>query len=196
VELLNSVELPRADALLSSYPHELSGGMKQRAFIAMAISCGPSLLLADEPTTALDVTVQRQILELLRTLSRELTMAILFISHDLAVVQAIAEWVSVIYAGRILETAKAEDLFADPVQPYTQALFDAIPDRTRRGERLRAIPGRVPDAANAPAGCPFHPRCPLSEPICRQVMPKQLEYGPNHRAACHVAARTRLGVPT
>ena len=166
VELLEMVELPRPGSLVAAYPHELSGGMKQRALIAMAVSCRPALLLADEPTTALDVTVQRQILDLLHSLADELDMAVLFISHDLAVVQTIAQWVSVIYAGRILESAEAAAIFEDPVQPYTQALFQAIPDRTRRGTPLRAIPGQVPDAGHAPSGCPFHPRCPKVEQIC------------------------------
>lgn len=196
VELLTMVELRDPEKLTRAFPHELSGGMKQRALIAMAISCNPSLLLADEPTTALDVTVQHQILDLLRRLSAELDMAVLFISHDLAVVQAIAGRVSVIYAGRILESAQADELFENPIQPYTRALFDAIPDRSRRGTRLAAIPGRVPDAGSAPAGCPFHPRCPMVEDVCRREMPQDLEYSSGHSAACHVAARIELGVGT
>lgn len=191
VELLEMVELPRPGSLVGAYPHELSGGMKQRALIAMAVSCRPALLLADEPTTALDVTVQRQILHLLHSLADELDMAVLFISHDLAVVQTIAQWVSVIYAGRILESAEATAIFDDPVQPYTQALFQAIPDRTRRGTPLRAIPGQVPDAGHAPSGCPFHPRCPKVEQICRNQMPPTTTYGERHTAACHVASRSR-----
>jgi oligopeptide/dipeptide ABC transporter ATP-binding protein len=191
VELLEMVELPRPGSLVAAYPHELSGGMKQRALIAMAVSCRPALLLADEPTTALDVTVQRQILDLLHSLANELDMAVLFISHDLAVVQTIAQWVSVIYAGRILESAEAGAIFEDPVQPYTQALFQAIPDRTRRGTPLRAIPGQVPDAGHAPSGCPFHPRCPKVEQICRTQMPATTLYGARHTAACHVASRSR-----
>ena len=183
IELMEMVELsPRQ--VLRSYPHELSGGMKQRALIAMAVSCNPTLLLADEPTTALDVTVQRQILDLLDRLRRELDMAVLFISHDLGVVQQIADTVSVIYAGRIIEHAAADELFSHPLHPYTDLLLRAIPDPDRRGKRLEAIPGRVPDAQTIPSGCAFHPRCPIAEDACALWTPEAREHRPAHAAEC------------
>ncbi|HKJ85334.1 MAG TPA: ABC transporter ATP-binding protein, partial [Spirochaetia bacterium] len=163
-ELMDLVELDRD--VLSAYPHELSGGMKQRALIALAVSCSPVLLLADEPTTALDVTVQAQILALLDRLRRELGMSILFVSHDLGLVQSTADRVSVMYAGRIVDTAPSDELFAWPLHPYTDLLLESIPSAERRGERLRAIPGRVPDAGAVPSGCAFHPRCPIAVERC------------------------------
>lgn len=183
--LMEMVDL-NPDQVLRSFPHELSGGMKQRALIAMAVSCNPSLLLADEPTTALDVTVQRQILDLIDRLRRELGMAVLFVSHDLGVVQQIAHEVSVIYAGRIIEHAAAEELFTHPLHPYTDLLLRAIPDPARRGKRLEAIPGRVPDAQSIPTGCAFHPRCPIAEAACAKWSPEQREYRPGHHAECRL----------
>jgi oligopeptide/dipeptide ABC transporter ATP-binding protein len=173
------------EGALGSYPHELSGGMKQRALIALAISCDPVLLLADEPTTALDVTVQAQILDLLDRLRRELGMAIVFVSHDLGLVQTIADDVSVMYAGRVVDTAPSDELFAWPVHPYTELLLESIPSPERRGEPLRAIPGRVPDASAVPAGCAFHPRCPIAVDRCAREIPALVEYREHHRSACH-----------
>ncbi len=184
-ELLRLVELPRPRDILSSYPHELSGGMKQRAMIAMAISCEPKLLLADEPVTALDVTVQRQILDLLLKLKDTLHMAVLFVSHDLGVVQSIADWISVMYAGRIVESAPAQEFFERPLHPYSQLLLLSIPSAERRGTELASIRGRVPDAEAVPAGCAFHPRCPLATDRCRAELPDDLSYTANHIAACH-----------
>ncbi|MEE8441242.1 MAG: ABC transporter ATP-binding protein [Spirochaetia bacterium] len=184
-ELMELVELNQGASVLDAYPHELSGGMKQRALIALAISCGPSLLLADEPTTALDVIVQRQILQLIERLRKQLGMAVLFISHDLGVVQSIADIVSVMYAGRIVDRAASDELFSRPLHPYTELLLDAIPEISRRGERLEAIPGKVPDATAVPAGCAFHPRCPIAGPECRRDLPELIAYRPNHRVACH-----------
>ena len=184
LELLSLVGLGKSRRVLKSYPHELSGGMKQRAMIAMAIACQPALLIADEPTTALDVTLQLQILKLLLRLKDKFGMGILFISHDLGAVKVIAEKVSVIYAGKIIESATRKQLFESPLHPYTQLLLSSIPDATRRGERLRAIPGTVPDAERIPAGCSFHPRCPLAEEACRLEMPPDVDYGEGHRAAC------------
>ena len=185
-ELLDKVGLGDRRRVLSSYPHELSGGMKQRAMIAMAISCGPSLLIADEPTTALDVTVQRQILQLLMKLNHLLGMAILFISHDLAVIHDISDTISVIYAGKVVETAGRNQLFETPLHPYTKLLLASIPDPERRGQRLQTIPGRIPDAEAVPSGCAFHPRCPWMEQICKTTVPPLLEYDDGRTAACHL----------
>jgi oligopeptide/dipeptide ABC transporter ATP-binding protein len=184
VDLLSRVGLDRSRRSMQSYPHELSGGMKQRALIAMAVCCHPGLLIADEPTTALDVTLQLQILKLLRQLQAEFSMGILFISHDLRVVGEIADRVSVIYAGKIVETASKETLFRNPLHPYTRLLLLSIPDAERRGRRLHAIPGVVPDAERIPSGCSFHPRCPLAEEICRAAVPPTIDYGNGQRAAC------------
>jgi oligopeptide transport system ATP-binding protein len=183
--LLARVGLPATRRVLSGFPHELSGGMRQRVMIAMAISCRPSLLLADEPTTALDVTLQAQIVELLRDLQRELGMSVVFISHDLGVVREVADRVSVMYAGRVVESSAAATLFEEPLHPYTRALLASIPAPSARGKRLGAIPGAVPDAEAIPTGCPFHPRCPLANGLCRETAPDLLEHRPFHRAACH-----------
>jgi len=184
-ELLSLVGLGGDSRTLKSYPHELSGGMRQRAMIAMAISCGPSLLIADEPTTALDVTVQRQILELILDLRNRLGMSVLFISHDMGVVHEISDRVSVIYLGKIVETADMRDIFGAPLHPYTKLLLSSIPNPERRGERLTAIPGRVPDAEHVPSGCTFHPRCPFAVEICGETEPAPVSYRPRHSAACH-----------
>ena len=204
-ELLELVGLPGGRRILRRYPHELSGGMRQRVMIAMAVSCEPALLIADEPTTALDVTLQRQILRLLLELRDRLGMAVLFVSHDLAVVYGISERVSVIYCGKIVESGSREKVFGRPLHPYTQALLASVPEASRRGTRLAAIPGTVPDAAHVPAGCAFHPRCPLAVEKCRLEVPALLDYaaGPpgrapaggeagasSHLAACHLAGRS------
>ena len=184
LELLSLVGLADNRRVLSSYPHELSGGMKQRAMIAMAIACQPALLIADEPTTALDVTLQRQILRLLLRLKERFAMGILFISHDLGVVKEIADKISVIYAGKIIESATKTQLFDHPLHPYTNLLLSSIPDVAKRGRRLRTIPGTVPDAERTPPGCSFHPRCPLAEDICRHQIPPTVGYDKDREAAC------------
>ena len=189
LELLSLVGLGKNRRVLSSYPHELSGGMKQRAMIAMAIACHPALLIADEPTTALDVTLQLQILRLLLKLKDKFGMGILFISHDLGVVKEIADKVSVIYAGKIIESTTKKQLFENPLHPYTKLLLLSIPDAAKRGERLRAIPGNVPDAEHIPAGCSFHPRCPLAEDACRAEIPPDIDYGDGHQAACFLIGK-------
>jgi oligopeptide/dipeptide ABC transporter ATP-binding protein len=189
--LLDLVDL--SSDVLSAYPHELSGGMKQRALIALAISCDPALLIADEPTTALDVTVQAQILSLLDRLRRELGMAIVLISHDLSVVQSAADYVSVMYAGKIVDCAPASELFGWPLHPYTELLLESIPVPERRGERLRAIPGRVPAASAVPSGCAFHPRCPIAVDRCTREVPLLVEYRERHRSACHRVRDRLLG---
>ncbi len=192
--LMDLVDLDETS--LDAYPHELSGGMKQRALIALAISCDPVLLLADEPTTALDVTVQAQILDLLDRLRRELGMAIVLISHDLGLVQSTADHVSVMYAGRVVDTASSGELFAWPVHPYTELLLESIPSPERRGEPLRAIPGRVPDASAVPAGCAFHPRCPIAVDRCAREVPALVAYREAHRSACHRGAERVRGTLT
>ena len=189
LELLDLVGLGKNRRVLKSYPHELSGGMKQRAMIAMAIACNPALLIADEPTTALDVTLQLQILRLLLKLKEKFAMSILFISHDLGVVKEIADRISVIYAGKIIESATKGQLFENALHPYTKLLLLSIPDATKRGERLRAIPGTVPDAEDVPPGCSFHPRCPLAEDECRVAIPPDIDYGAGHQAACFLIGK-------
>ena len=186
LEFLDVVGLGKSRRILNAYPHELSGGMKQRAMIAMAICCNPSLLIADEPTTALDVTLQLQILKLIRSLKATFSMGILFISHNLGIVREIADRVSVIYAGKIVESASNEDLFENTLHPYTSALLQSIPDAEKRGHRLLAIPGSVPDAENIPQGCSFHPRCTLASDRCSQEIPMTEDYGNGHSAACHM----------
>jgi len=184
MEILDLVGLGDNNRVLSSYPHELSGGMKQRVMIGIAICCDPSLLIADEPTTALDVTLQLQILKLIMKLRRQLNMGILFISHDLAVVHDISDRVSVIYAGLIVETGSREDIFSSPRHPYTRLLLASIPDAAKRGKKLTAISGRVPDAEHFPSGCAFHPRCPLAEEHCSEQQPAMESLGGSQSAAC------------
>ncbi len=182
--LLGRVGIPSPEARLAQYPHELSGGMKQRVMIAIAIACRPALLIADEPTTALDVTIQAQIMLLLRELSRELNMALLLITHDLGVVAHFAERVSVMYAGKIVEHGSVRDIFKRPGHPYTQALLAALPDPSRRGKRLEAIAGRVPPLTMLPPGCAFCARCPHAFEPCPTEQPPLFEISPAHRAAC------------
>jgi oligopeptide/dipeptide ABC transporter ATP-binding protein len=189
LEFLRLVGLRKSRRILRSYPHELSGGMKQRAMIAMAICCQPALLIADEPTTALDATLQLQILKLIQKLKVTFSMGILFISHDLGLVREISDRISVIYAGKIVESAPSERLFENPLHPYTRLLLLSIPDAARRGVRLKAIPGTVPDAEHIPSGCSFHPRCPLAEEGCRQEIPPVVEYGDGHKTACYLIGK-------
>jgi len=188
-ELAGLVGLGGARRVLQAYPHELSGGMKQRAMIAMAISCNPHLLIADEPTTALDVTLQLQILRLIASLREKFRMGILFISHDLRLVRTVADRVTVMYAGRAVETTSARELYRGALHPYTRLLLASIPAAQKRGTRLKVIPGRVPDAQAVPAGCAFHPRCPLAEERCRTEMPESREYEPGHAASCHYVGK-------
>jgi len=172
---------------MREYPHEMSGGMRQRIMIAMALSCKPKLLIADEPTTALDVTIQAQILELLRKIQRQTGMAIMLITHDLGVVAENADVVNVMYASRIVESATVEDLFDRPKHPYTQGLFRSIPKLGTTAKRLDTITGTVPNPAKFPAGCKFHPRCDKmnGDPICATVEPLLREIAPGHWASCH-----------
>jgi len=187
VEWLDRVRIPEPARRAISFPHQLSGGMRQRVMIAIALACGPKLLIADEPTTALDVTIQAQILELLRQLRAELGMAILFITHDLGVVAEFADRVVVMYAGRAVEEAPVQPLFAAPRMPYTQALLRSIPRVNRAAatrERLVAIRGNMPDLRDLPAGCSFHPRCTASRAGCAMAVPAYEQIGTGHHVRC------------
>ncbi|WP_085779959.1 ABC transporter ATP-binding protein [Rhizobium sp. NXC14] len=190
VALLDSVGIPDAGRRAGQYPHELSGGMRQRATIAMALACDPTLLIADEPTTALDVTIQAQILALLQTLQRERGMAMLFVTHNLGVVAEIAHRVAVMYAGRIVETGPVGEVFRNPRHPYTIGLLASMPklgDASRMkqaGERLAAIPGIVPSLMNMPAGCAFQPRCKFAVDDCRLAVPPLADINPRHKSRC------------
>ncbi len=184
IEMLDLVRIPSAASRIDDYPHHLSGGMRQRVMIAMALSCDPRLLIADEPTTALDVTIQAQILDLLRELQSRLGMAILIITHDLGVIAEIADEVVVMYAGRIVETASVRDLFGNPHHPYTIGLLGSIPRLDVDRERLSTIEGTVPSPTNQPKGCRFSPRCPFADRRCREEQPPLVSMGPSHLAAC------------
>jgi oligopeptide/dipeptide ABC transporter ATP-binding protein len=188
LQLLNAVGLDSPEQRLADYPHQLSGGQRQRVMIAMALACGPELIIADEPTTALDVTIQAQILALLNRLQQTRAMAVLYITHDLGVVSQIADRVYVMYAGVIVETAAVEQIFRNARHPYTRALLEALPSRAKRGRRLYSIPGSVPHPAYKPAGCPFHPRCPLALAACRSRYPRMYAFADGQAARCPVAA--------
>ncbi|MGK9050698.1 ABC transporter ATP-binding protein [Neorhizobium petrolearium] len=182
VDLLAQVGIPSPARRAEDYPHQLSGGMRQRAMIAMALACRPQLLIADEPTTALDVTIQAQILDLMLTLQDEAQMSIQFISHNLAVVSEVAHSIMVMYAGKAVEYAPAEELFSNPLHPYTQGLIKTLPDPDRQVKRLYVIPGRV--VSDISAGCRFARRCPLADEGCRKVEPELVEVAPGHQVAC------------
>lgn len=187
IAALSDVELPNPEQVYKKYPHELSGGMRQRVMIAMALACRPQLLLADEPTTALDATIQGQILRLILDRSRAQGMAVLLITHDLGVVAQVADMVGVMYAGHLVEYAPARELFAEARHPYTRGLMHSAPSRRSTGlTRLPAIPGSVPSLQNMPAGCPFQPRCSQAQPRCLEEMPPTLVRGA-HAVACWLA---------
>ena len=186
LEMLSQVKMPDPDRVLSKYPHELSGGMKQRAMIAMELSCRPALLIADEPTTALDVTVQGQVLTILDDLVRRIGASVLFISHDLGVIAQLCDRVSVMYAGRMVETAPVEALFARPRHPYTVGLLQAIPSMHEERDSLMTIPGVVPRLIDPPPGCRFAPRCAKRFEPCDRVVPPLSEVEPGHAVACHL----------
>ena len=193
-ELFGRVGIPDPDERLDAYPHQLSGGLKQRVMIAMALSMRPKLLIADEPTTALDVTIQAQILELLRELQRELEMAILLISHDLGIVNELADRVAVMYAGRIVETGTREEVLSSPQHPYTQGLLRSMPARVVPGARLHEIEGVVPSPIDWPVGCRFTSRCPLAFSPCEQNLPEEERLSSSWRVWCHADSRER-GAP-
>ena len=190
VDILRRVGMPNPDRIARSYPHQLSGGMRQRAMIAMALSCTPTLLIADEPTTALDVTTEAQILELMRELQGDFEMSIMFITHSMGVVAQLCDEVIVMYLGRVVERAPVDDLFHDPKHPYTVSLLRSIPRiGTSRGTPLEVIKGTVPDPYSTVTGCPFHPRCPSAmKGVCDTVLPQEapIEGKPDHSVRCHL----------
>ena len=192
LQLLGDVGIDAPEERLAAYPHQLSGGQRQRAMIAMALACGPELIIADEPTTALDVTVQAQILGLMNRLQHAQGMAMLYITHDLGVVSQIADRVYVMYAGVIVETGAARSVLRSPRHPYTRALLESLPNRKKRGRRLYSIPGSVPHPAYKPAGCPFHPRCPEAIDACREHYPGMCGFDDGRLARCPVAAGRKL----
>ncbi|MBN2325429.1 MAG: ABC transporter ATP-binding protein [Spirochaetes bacterium] len=186
VEALRTVGMPDPERRITNYPHELSGGMRQRAMIAMALSCNPVLLIADEPTTALDVTIQAQILRLIDDLKQELGTSVLLITHDLGVVAEMCDFVAVMYAGHIIEYTNVLTLFQKPLHPYTVGLNRSIPRLDIEIKRLDTIQGLVPSLVDLPAGCPFHPRCSRVMPVCREIMPRLLETEKEHLVMCHL----------
>lgn len=192
IEMLELVGIPSPERRVREYPHQMSGGMRQRVMIAMALSCNPDLLIADEPTTALDVTIQAQILELMKSLKDKLGMAILLITHNLAVVAEMAEHIAVMYAGKIVEYAVAREIFKAPRHPYTGGLLISIPrlDRKKTKEPLPTIPGVVPSPYNMPKGCAFHPRCSFAQDRCREEKPELEEISPNHWVRCFYPLKT------
>ena len=192
VEMLRRVRIPEPEARAKDYPHKLSGGMRQRAMIAMALACDPRLIIADEPTTALDVTIQAEILDLLRDLRQETGAAVILITHDLGVVAEIADQVLVMYAGQVVEKAGVDDLFRFPQHPYTLGLLGSIPRLDIRRERLAAIPGSVPNMSAPPAGCRFAARCPFADSQCRAQMPPLQEVAPGRFSRCFKAPLERL----
>jgi peptide/nickel transport system ATP-binding protein len=188
VALLKEMGIPSPDARLKDYPHQLSGGQRQRVMIAMALACNPDLMIADEPTTALDVTVQAQILNLLRSVQERASMSILYITHDLGVVSGIADRVYVMYSGLIVEEGDTRQVFGNAAHPYTRGLLASLPSRKKRGSRLHNIPGTVPNPAYKPDGCPFHPRCTHAVQNCRKKLPGIIDLGEGHWSRCPVLA--------
>ena len=192
IAMLKLVRIPTPEKRVDDYPHKLSGGMRQRAMIAMALACGPKLLIADEPTTALDVTIQAQILDLMRGLRRDTETSIILITHDLGVVAERADDVAVMYAGQIVERAPVAELFARPEHPYTVGLLGSIPRLDEKRERLPSIEGRVPDMSKPPAGCRFAARCPFVEPACVSAGPALVEVSPGHFSRCRRAPLSQI----
>jgi oligopeptide transport system ATP-binding protein len=188
IKMLKTVGIPDAESRIDGYPHEFSGGMRQRVMIAMALSCQPQLLIADEPTTALDVTIQAQILELIKNLKAEFGASVILITHDLGVVAGMTEKIIVMYAGKVFETAPTTELFATPANPYTKGLLRSVPDPAHeQGKELYQIPGLPPDVAHLPPGCPFAPRCERAQEICVQEFPPFVQINENHFSLCHFA---------
>ncbi len=186
IQLLKDVGITPPEERIGDYPHQLSGGQRQRIMIAMALACNPDLIIADEPTTALDVTVQAQILRLLNNLQIQHAMSVLYITHDLGVVSKVADRVFVMYAGIIAEQGMKAQIFNEPQHPYTRALLSSLPKRSKRGKRLYSIPGTVPNPAYKPGGCPFHPRCESAIQKCGEDYPDMCDYGDGHLARCPV----------
>ena len=186
VQLLKDVGIPSPEERLHDYPHQMSGGQRQRVMIAMALACNPDVVIADEPTTALDVTIQAQILDLFEEIQNKRDMSLLYITHDLGVVANIADRIYVMYSGIITEQGDASAIFYRPRHPYTQGLLASLPSPGSRGTKLQSIPGAVPDPAHKPGGCPFHPRCSLAVDTCRSEFPDMCDYGDGHMARCPV----------
>ncbi len=185
VELMDRVRIPAARERVRQYPHQFSGGMRPRIMIAMALALEPALIIADEPTTALDVTVQAQVMELLAELRREYRMGLILITHDLGVVADVADRIAVMYAGRIVESAPVHDIYKTPAHPYTRGLLDSNPRLDHKGRELYAIKGLPPNLTQVPPGCAFHPRCPLARDVCRTQEPPLYEVSPTRGSACH-----------
>jgi peptide/nickel transport system ATP-binding protein len=195
IELFRLVEIPDPEIKVWNYPHQLSGGMKQRMAVARALSCQPSLLLADEPTTNLDVTIQAQILQLMKGLKQKLGMSMVLITHDLGVVADVADMITVLYAGRVCETADTKTVFYSPMHPYTIALLTAVPSLALRRDKLAVIPGTIPNLIEPPSGCRFHPRCEYAKPVCSEEIPPLEEIEPGHFVACHRALEIDIKSP-
>src|SRR5438552_1674322 len=187
IKMLETVGIPDARSRVESYPHEFSGGMRQRVMIAMALSCEPELLIADEPTTALDVTIQAQILELIKRLKGETGASVILVTHDLGVVAGMTDHLIVMYAGKVFERAPTKELFAQPGNPYTRGLLRSVPDPVAEQGKLYQIPGQPPDLARLPGGCPFAPRCERAEEICRREFPPFVQLTSEHSSLCHFA---------
>ena len=194
VRMLERIGIADPEQMVSRYPHELSGGMRQRVMIAMALACKPALLVADEPTTALDVTIQAQIMDLMKELKREEDASILLITHHLGLVAEMCDRVAVMYAGSVVETAPTRDAFYAPAHPYTVGLLKSIPSLDGKRGELPVIPGRVPDLVETPTGCRFHPRCAYAQPVCSVEKPPMEQVGPDHHVACHIYGK-RHGIP-
>lgn len=189
IEMLRKVGVPKPEERVNQYPHEFSGGMRQRALIAMALSCNPKMLIADEPTTALDVTIQAQILDLIKELQQRIGMTVVLITHDLGVVASMCQRITVMYCGLVMEEGLTTDIFNRPMHPYTQALLRSIPSiDEEETERLTPIEGHVPSVLNPPPGCPFYPRCPIARESCNQAIPEFQEYGNGHFSRCPYGA--------
>ncbi|OAR24652.1 methionine ABC transporter ATP-binding protein [Streptomyces sp. ERV7] len=185
IELMDRVRIPAAKERVGQYPHQFSGGMRQRIMIAMAMALEPALIIADEPTTALDVTVQAQVMDLLAELQREMNMGLILITHDLGVVADVADRIAVMYAGRIVEEAPVHEIYKAPAHPYTKGLLESIPRLDQKGQELYAIKGLPPNLMHIPSGCAFHPRCPMAQDVCRTDVPPLGHVSEGRRSACH-----------
>lgn len=184
IKMLDIVKIPNPERVVDDYPFALSGGMRQRAMIAMALACKPKLLIADEPTTALDVTIQAQVLDLMNELKQQMNASIIFITHDLGVISEMSDRVMVMYAGKVVEVASTGDIFKNPLHPYTIGLINSKPDMGTESTRLHVIPGNVPDLSNVPTGCPFHTRCDKAMDVCKEKFPEDVYLDDNHRISC------------